>query len=92
MKHLPEEKFAHLLAAATKYVEVGATYLHYKQKLYIVLSVAVFEATNEICVVYQARYGKHLTFIRPLADWLQEVEWAGKKVQRFTKVDKKISA
>ena len=74
------------LADATKLVVVGARYMHYKQLSYKVLAIALREEDNEPCVIYQAEYGDKLTWIRPVKNWLEEVEVDGKKVRRFTKL------
>jgi hypothetical protein len=73
--------------AKTK-ITIGAQYWHYKSrnKVYKVLSLGFLEANNELCVIYQAQYGERLTFLRPLAVWLEQVEWEGKIVPRFTKI------
>jgi hypothetical protein len=86
-ERVSEEELSRRLIEAAQAVSVGARYKHYKGKLYKVISLAILEATNEICVIYQAQYGKNLTFIRPLTDWLEKVEWQGKTLNRFTKVD-----
>lgn len=85
-ERLSEEKLARRLSEAAKIVKVGVEYKHYKNKSYQVLGLAILEATNEICVVYQAQYGKKLTFIRPLVNWLEKVQWKGEKLQRFSKI------
>lgn len=85
-RRLSEEELSNKLKDATRRVIVGATYRHYKNQLYAVLDLAILEATNEICVIYQANYGDKLTFIRPLADWLQTVEWQSEVLPRFTKI------
>lgn len=76
------------LAAAKAMVAVGATYQHYKgaSKLYKVIDLGFVEADNELCVIYMALYGEHLTFIRPVSIWLEQVEWQGRTVPRFTQV------
>lgn len=74
------------LAEAAQLVTVGARYMHYKQLTYKVLALALREEDNEPCVVYQAEYGDHVTFIRPVANWIEEVEVEGKKVVRFVKL------
>lgn len=74
------------LAEATQQVTVGACYMHYKQLCYKVLAVALREADNEPCVVYQAEYGAKATWIRPLTNWLETVEVGGKRIPRFSKV------
>jgi hypothetical protein len=71
------------LAKAATQVNVGARYMHYKRLSYKVLALALREEDNEPCVVYQAEYGDCITFTRPLASWLEEVEVDGKKVKRF---------
>ncbi|HSX31546.1 MAG TPA: DUF1653 domain-containing protein [Candidatus Saccharimonadales bacterium] len=74
-------------AAQTK-VAVGAMYWHYKgrDKTYSVLGFGFLEANDELCVIYQAQYDQRLTYVRPLASWLEHVEWKGKTVPRFTKI------
>lgn len=86
MPHLPESKLIELLQSAATQVEVGGTFAHYKNpaKTYTVLQLAIIEATNEPCVIYQANYGKKLVFMRPISNWLAPAEWQGKTVQRFT--------
>jgi hypothetical protein len=73
--------------AKTKVI-IGSKYRHYKgaDKIYEVIGLGFLEATNEICVIYQAQYDKRLTFIRPLSIWLEHVEWESKTVARFTKL------
>ena len=68
---------------AAKKVQVGATYRHYKNKLYKVIDLAIIEATLEVGVIYQALYDERLLFIRPLRIWLETVEIDGQPVPRF---------
>lgn len=82
-QRLTQEQIAARVSEAEKLVSVGARYQHYKGNFYTVLYVALLEATNEPCVVYQMEYGAHAVFIRPLDDWLAEVEVDGKTVPRF---------
>lgn len=74
-------------AAKTK-VTIGAQYWHYKDrdKVYEIIGVGFLEATDELCVIYQAQYGERLTFLRPLTSWLEQVAWAGQTLPRFTKI------
>jgi hypothetical protein len=74
------------LAKATAQVTAGARYMHYKQQSYKVIGLALLEATDEPCVIYQAEYGDHITFVRPVSSWVEEVEWEGKKVKRFMEI------
>lgn len=84
-QQLSEDEISDQIRAAAEQVAIGAIYLHYKQKTYKVLGLGTFEATGEPCVIYMALYGQNLTFIRPVSAWLEEVEWQGKTVKRFTK-------
>jgi hypothetical protein len=69
-------------------ITVNAKYQHYKSadKIYEVIGLGFLEANDELCVIYQAQYGERLTFLRPLTIWLEQVEWEGKTVPRFTKI------
>lgn len=75
------------LAHAATQVMVGARYMHYKQLSYKVVALALREEDNEPCVIYQAEYGDNVTWIRPVASWIEEVEADGKKIQRFVKIE-----
>lgn len=81
-----QEQLSARLAQAEQQVTVGAKYMHHKQHSYEVLALALREEDNEPCVVYQAEYGDRITFIRPLANWIEDVEVDGKKLKRFTKI------
>ncbi len=85
-KRLSQEELAARLLRAAEQVTVGAEYEHYKHMRYKVLQVALLEATNEPCVVYRAQYGERLIFVRPVANWLEQVEIEGRLVPRFAKV------
>lgn len=58
-------------------------YRHYKGKEYEVVGVARHSETLEELVVYQALYGNHDLWVRPLKMFTEEVEIDGKKVPRF---------
>jgi hypothetical protein len=86
MSHqLSQEDLLQMLAEAAQKVCIGAVYEHYKKQLYKVIGLAILEATDEVGVIYEAQYGNNLTFVRALNEWLEEVEWEGKRVTRFTK-------
>ena len=76
------------LEDANNKVEVGKFYYHYKKPElnYKVIKLAVMEADDSICVIYEAQYGDNLVFVRPLKSWLEKVEWNNKTVDRFTKI------
>lgn len=85
-EHESQAQLSARLAEAARQVTVGARYMHYKQLSYKVVALALREEDNEPCVVYQAEYGDHITFTRPVTSWLEEVDVNGKKVRRFTKI------
>lgn len=84
-KHKNHQQFHQELAKAGELVKVGEVYAHFKnpKNSYKVLELAILEATDEVCVIYQARYDEKLIFVRPLSSWLETSEWEGKKVARF---------
>ncbi|HSX35620.1 MAG TPA: DUF1653 domain-containing protein [Patescibacteria group bacterium] len=84
-EHETDEQLASRLTKAAEQVTVGAYYMHYKQLKYKVLMLALREEDNEPCVVYEAQYGAHNTWTRPVALWLQDVQVDGKTVKHFTK-------
>lgn len=77
------------LDKAATFVTVGAKYYHYKhpELFYKVIRLAITESDDEICVIYEAQYGNHLTFVRPLKSWLEKVDYNGQKLDRFTLVN-----
>lgn len=86
--HKEQLVLAEEIAAAKTKVTVGEKYRHHKSadKIYEVIGLGFLEANDVLCVIYQAQYGERLTFIRPLTVWLEEVEWEGKIVPRFSKL------
>ena len=78
------KKFAN---AKTK-VTIGAKYRHYKSPdmVYELIGLGFLEVNEELHVIYRAEYGEKLTFIRPLSEWLGQVEWQGKTVPHFKKI------
>jgi len=84
--HIEQTELEKQIKAAEKLVTVGGIYVHYKSadKVYKVLGLGFLEANDELCVIYQAQYGKRLTFLRPITVWLETVEWNGQTVPRFT--------
>jgi hypothetical protein len=88
--HKPESEIVAMLQAAAAQVEVGAYYAHYKhpELTYRIKDLVIWEATDEVAVIYEAQYGERITFARALSVWLETVEWEGGVVPRFTKVTK----
>lgn len=86
--HVEQQVLAKEIEEAKKKVTIGADYWHYKgrDKVYRVLGLGFIEETDELCVIYQAQYEERLTFLRPLSIWLEQIDWEGKFVPRFSKI------
>lgn len=69
-------------------IQKDSFYYHYRNpnQHYLVLGIALDEATEEPVVIYKACYGEKLTWVRKVNVWNEEVEFNGKKVCRFTKI------
>ncbi len=66
-------------------------YKHYKGKFYLVLFVAKHSETLEDLVVYVNLYKNDTsqTWVRPLANFIEQIEIEGKKLKRFEYVGHK---
>ncbi len=62
---------------------VPGIYRHFKGKLYHLLFVATHSETSEPVAVYQALYGEHGFFVRPLSMWTEQVARDGYSGPRF---------
>ena len=79
LKELEEAKFK---------VIIGAYYSHYKhpgEKRYQVIDVAIYEDTEEVCVIYKSLTMNAL-WIRTLVNFLSEVDLGDEKIARFSKI------
>ena len=63
-------------------------YQHYKGNKYLVIGIAKHSETLEDLVVYIPLYENELSkiWVRPMAMFLDSLEWEGKTVERFTYV------
>ncbi len=55
-------------------IKLKQVYKHFKGKLYIVEDVAYDSETEEKMVVYRALYGECRLWVRPLSEFLSEVD------------------
>lgn len=81
-------EFAAELERVKQIAPLGARYHHYKhtEKRYKIVLHGFWEATGEPAIAYQLEYGDKTIWIRTSAVFLEEVEWEGKKVPRFTRI------
>ncbi|MBI2476246.1 MAG: DUF1653 domain-containing protein [Candidatus Taylorbacteria bacterium] len=62
-------------------------YEHFKGKHYEVIGTALHSETLEELVVYRALYGEGGLWVRPLEMFLETVEFQGKRVSRFCRIE-----
>ena len=53
---------------------IHGIYRHFKGNLYIVEDIARDSETEELMVVYRALYGDNLLWVRPLEEFISEVD------------------
>lgn len=71
------------LSSASRSIVIGGIYEHYKKMRYKVLHVARHSETLEEMVVYQALYGEHGIWVRPVAMFVESVDLEGNWTPRF---------
>ncbi len=64
-------------------LKIGKKYRHYKGQCYKVLCVGKHAETDEDLVVYEALYGDHQIWIRPIEIFMSDVVHEGKQHPRF---------
>ena len=55
-------------------IKIGQTYRHFKNKDYVVLDVVKDSDDKKDLVIYEALYGEHLKWARPLKEFLSRVD------------------
>jgi hypothetical protein len=85
MGHLSQDEIKGTYARAKEKVRVGGKYTHFKNPHdeYIVLEIGFLEETEMPYVVYKAQYGEGLAWIRPLENFIEEVNRDGYRGPRF---------
>ena len=70
-------------------IQEGQQWCHYKhpELFYTILGVAVIEATEQVAVIYKSDYGEGIVWIRPIYEFLGQVEVDGNTVSRFKLVN-----
>ena len=71
------------LSDKAKTLVVGGIYQHYSGKLYDLIGVAHHSEDLTELVVYQAKYGENLIWVRPLEMFLENVVIDGIEKPRF---------
>lgn len=87
--HSSEEELATMLANIP--INRDEIYYHYRNpdKHYRIITIALDEAGEKPMIIYQAMYGKCLTWSRSYEIWTQSVEHEGKTIPRFMKYEPK---
>jgi hypothetical protein len=69
-------------------ININALYYHYRNsdKYYQVKAIASSNAIEKHLVIYQALYGKQLTWARSIDVWSELVEYNGILVPRFKQI------
>lgn len=62
---------------------IGREFVHFKGNRYKLIAIAKHSETLEEMAVYQALYGEHRLWVRPLAMFCDEVIRDGKTQKRF---------
>ena len=91
MDHKSVQDLWQMVNDAKQKVKVGGTYYHYKHsdRFYTLMDVIIIEATESIGVLYRAEYDdlKGIVFMRPLENFLEQVDVNGSLINRFTLVE-----
>jgi hypothetical protein len=68
-------------------IKSGKKYRHFKGNEYLILHLAKHSETMDLMVVYQALYGDHGVWVRPLDMFLERIEVNSIMVNRFDEIE-----
>ena len=73
---------------AKEEIEIGARYRHSKSGREVtVLHIGLIEDDQEPAVIYQHEDGAKIIWVRPVEDFIEEVEVDDEEVPRFVKIE-----
>lgn len=83
MAHQNVAELQDVIESAKRRVDIGQVYVHYKHHdQYIVRDIVILESNTKPAVLYSPAIHPHIAWVRPLDDFLAEVEPG---CYRFTK-------
>lgn len=84
--HKSFEELQLSLSAATSQVKLEGVYAHYKDEgsRYKAIGLCILESTDEVAVRYVSLESEDIEFIRPLTEWLEEIDGR----QRFSLINR----
>ena len=68
-------------------VKINSVYKHYKGNCYKVIGIGKHSETLEDLVIYEALYGNHDIWYRPIRMWNEEININGKIIKRFELIE-----
>lgn len=77
------QEFEERLADAKAFIAPGSRWRHYKGGRYVVTDVVIIERTGEVGIVYRSLEHPLVTWLRPLVEWQDMMDYEGKQVFRF---------
>lgn len=87
-KHKTYDEMHKEIEEAKKHINIDGIYSHYKHEdsRYKLSGFIFTEANDELCIIYSALKDESIKFARPVASWLEKVEFNGKTVDRFNQI------
>jgi hypothetical protein len=76
-------EFEKSLADARAFIAPGSRWQHYKGGTYVVIDLVIIELTGAVGVVYRSMDHPLVTWLGPLVEWQDMMDYEGKQVFRF---------